>query len=519
MRRTFLAILTLLLSACVVNPGPVVTPATPMATLGVEVRDRSTGSAVAGAHVTVHTGEKASTDSNGYASFEIVTGERGVDVVADGFIPAAIEVNPFASNTHAVAWLLRYPPPEPPTPSAPTHPNPLVGRLRIDGGCFRDDTGCVLPLYAHAGDFFSAYVRDRAKIQAQLDLVAAAGYHGVRVWSTLGCGVSELCPPGTYWRGREVGPGVTPEYWGQVESFFRELLARKLRVVWSQGDVAHLGDRRAFMEQLVALEARVGAQVVDWIDCGNEAWQTGEPDPRKLSECVGYYKNAGGQALLTLTSPPGEEKAELDAFSIAPADAYDVHSDRGGRWFDKRRHIFSIPYEGKPSKPFGINSEPPGGGELVSASSNKQELDDEAVASLGVTAAYARQAWVWFSGEGVKIDKGLQGEPGFASTPRWYAHLPKDVATFGTLHHSGDSWKGTRVLASMGELRIDGRISADGRFVYTIDGPPGAYSVRVERGFDGSICDMVGCVDASRNAGDTLVVTFTRARLLVGRVR
>jgi hypothetical protein len=36
--------------------------------------------------------------------------------------------------------------------------------------------------YAHAGDL-SLFVRDEARALAELDAVARAGYHGVRVWS------------------------------------------------------------------------------------------------------------------------------------------------------------------------------------------------------------------------------------------------------------------------------------------------------------------------------------------------
>ena len=49
---------------------------------------------------------------------------------------------------------------------------------------------------------------------------------------------------------------------------------------------------------------------------------------------------------------------------------------------------------------------------------NKHELDDEAVALLGLASILGRQAHVWFSGEGVILDRGLAVDAGFLSTPR-----------------------------------------------------------------------------------------------------
>ena len=422
---------------------------------------------------------------------------------------------------------LASPPQDPPVHPASARPATLAGRLRIDGAAFRDDRGLVLPVYAHAGDLFSVFVRDRARALTELDVVARAGYHGIRVWSSLGCSPSAPCPEfddrgeRSFWRGREVGPQRTPDYYRHVERFFEVLKARGLRAVWSQGDVQVIGDRRDFMTRIAALDRQHA--VIDWIDCGNEAWQSGEPDPDRLATCVGYYEAAGGRALKTLTSPPGEGVAELDAYSIDPADAFDVHSWRGGHSWDKRRHIASLTRDDRPSprRGVGIGSEPPGGGALVSATDNKHELDDEAVALLALASLMARQAFVWFSGEGVRIDRGLATAPGFHSVPRAVALLPSDVMRFETRHHSGVSWRTIRVLEAQGDVRIDGAMAADGRFACTIDGPPGAYTLTVARSFEGTLCHpgTAACEAVSKMAGETLAVSFTRGRLLVGRAR
>lgn len=402
---------------------------------------------------------------------------------------------------------------------------PLAGRLRIEGTAFRDDRGPVLPLYAHAGDLFSLFVRDPSRAAEELDAVARAGYHGVRVWAVLGCHPTRACPEmddrreRPFWFGREVGPGLTPDYYTQVDRFFAALTARRLRAVWSLGDVGLITDRRDFMSRMAGLDAR--HQVIDWIDCGNEAWQTGEPDPARLAECVGYYAAAGGRALKTLTAAPSEELVDIDRYSIAPADAFNTHSWRNGHSWDKRRHIASLTRgdRANPRLPLGINSEPPGGGALVSAIANGDELDDEAVALLAVASLTARQAFVWFSGEGVQIHQGLAAAPGYGSVPRAVALLPADVMRFERRHHSGETSRDFRVLEAAGDVRIDGALDADGRFAYTIDGPPGSYSLRVARPFEARLCHPATgvCETVAREAGQVLDVSFVRGRILVGR--
>jgi hypothetical protein len=414
-----------------------------------------------------------------------------------------------------------------PRPAPPTGSGPIVGRLRIDSGTtFVDDTGPVLPTYAHAGDLFSIYVRNQERALAELDKITRAGYHGVRVWGVLGCGSRspQGCPPGEYWKGREVGPDLTPGYWDLLKQFSTEVTNRKLRLVFSQGDIGQLRDRRDYMTRVAQLDNE--NPFIDWIDCGNEAWQTGEPDPQRLATCVGYYASAGGQALKTLTDAPIylsdlSPAEEFNRYSIAPADAFDIHSYRGGHSWDKRRHIWGYTYcgEGCPTKKVGIGSEPPGSGKKVSAIDNIHELDDEAVALLALASHIGRQAFVWFSGEGVIIDEGLQVEAGFLSVPRAVALLPRDVYTYQTTHHSGESFANIRVLAPLGEVRIDGRMASDGRFVYTIDGPPGSYSLEVKRKFEGKLCHpgTGECEDISRERGQRLEIGFLRGRLFMGR--
>ena len=421
---------------------------------------------------------------------------------------------------HVIAF-----PPTPPTPPVPgSHPNPLVGRLRIVNGMLVDDTGAVLPLFAHAGDLFSLFTRDRPRAHQQLDVVAAEGYHGVRSWFNL---------RGPYWAGREIGPDITTDYWGEARAFLQALAVRQLRLIWSQGDqvLPTMTERENYAISIAYVLLRAASpqppHVVAFLDAGNEAWQT-DPwrlydDPQNMARFLRAYQDAGGTALLTTTSPPGETHQEMVDYAIPPSHLYDIHGFRGDHSWDKRRHIFSVAYEGHPPLPLGIQSEPAGGGFHVSASANKEEMDDEAVGCLAAMSLIARQAFVWFSGEGVKIQLGLETEPGFASCPRIARMLPRDVMRPGTLHHSGQTWHSIRVF-SLGsthpDVRCDGVLHPDGTFAYVLDGPTGVHRIYVERPCDVTIIHPgTGEAHAFSMVAGPWDVSWVRGRVLIGKVR
>lgn len=514
------------------------------ATLAVVVTDAASGHPLPGAHVVVHTGESGETNADGYLAFaDLVFGERGLTVSLDGYRDAHAFADPFTANLQLPVSLVTL---APPAPVPPQHPNPLIGRLRVDNGCYADDTGCVLPVFAHAGDLFSVYVRDQHRARDQLERIAAAGYHGIRVWAQLGCGNASPCPAVDdygrvpFWRGREVGPGLTVNFQRQWFDFLSLLNSLQLRAVVSQGDPAQMGhtlaERRVYATWLaqVCRDVDGTGSVCAFVDAGNEAWQNDadrfysdqNPDhAANMADFIRAFKQAGGTALASLTSPPGEDVAGpqgVNAYSIPPADVWDVHSFRDLQWWDKRRHVFSLPYEGKPQLRLGISSEPPGNGALVSASSGKDELDHEALADIAAMAAISRQAFVWFSGEGVKLDRGLEIEQGFAAVPRVLSKLPKDVMRFRQLHHSGDSWRSLRVFQLTGDpdVRVDGVMGDDGRFAYVMDGPSGTHRFIVDKGFDGIIIDA-GTGEThpfAGKVGQSLDVSWTRGRVVVGQV-
>jgi hypothetical protein len=179
--------------------------------------------------------------------------------------------------------------------------------------------------------------------------------------------------------------------------------------------------------------------------------------------------------LVGLSAFTGTEDVEvLNDYSRSPANLFVCHGYRGGRWYDKVRHIFSLVYEGKPQKRLGWQGEPAGPGALVSAIDNRQELDADALCAMAAMSLMTRQVWVYFRGPGVKSDEGerLQDMPGFRDVPRVRALIPADVMRYsGPLTHGGDTWRRERVFAAQGEVRADHVLHSDGRFVALIYGP------------------------------------------------
>lgn len=351
-----------------------------------------------------------------------------------------------------------------------------------------DDDGPVLPLVCHAGDLLSRWFRDPDGTKRELNVIASAGYDGVRTWTVL---------HGNYWRGREVGPMHQDNYWLGVEQFRDELRVRGLRWLLSQGDMLRAlpsnEERRVFMQRLAGL---FRSEDIIALDAGNEAWQNGETEPLRMIRAIETFMEVTPVPVWSQTSPPGETKDELDLYD---GSVFDVHGYRAGHYWDKLRHIFSIAYEGKPSSRLGIQSEPFGFGDLVSASENKHELTPRVMSLACAMSLMSRQMWVYFSGPGVMSDAGqrLEDMPGFLSADYIRSSLPSDLMTFQSLVHGGASQKGRRVFAVPGtdETRADHAIHDDGRFVCIMYGPNWRNVIQEK---EARIGQIIECGDAGR---------------------
>ena len=171
------------------------------------------------------------------------------------------------------------------------------GRLQIRDGAFVDGRGDpVLPLCAHFGEAFSAWIRDQAAVEAQLQEIGRAGYDCIRFWDNLG-EYSEA------WRGKEVSPfswttveGVrvtaTPDYYSKLEQFLRRLKEIGLAAHHSRGDLGRKTnavpiERVVAHSQLIAqIYDRVGWDVLALYEGNNEDFQNGNFGPAGLQRIV-----------------------------------------------------------------------------------------------------------------------------------------------------------------------------------------------------------------------------------------
>lgn len=431
------------------------------------------------------------------------------------------------------------PPVVPPGPGTP-----LVGPLRIAGGTFADDTGPVTPTLCHFGEAFSAYLRRKADVLTQLDVIAAAGYHGIRFWDVLGY-------YGAAWGGKEVTPisfinragqsvPATPHYYAQLGAFLADVKARGLAVHHSRGDLNSwpTSERLRHCQEVRAVQRQVGISVALNESC-NEAWQNGVGT---AGELVHMAAALTGETLQALSCPPGaeEEPGPLTEYSQPPADVMYVHGYRGGLSHDRIRHIFSLGYEKPTPHRLGWQGEPAGPGAGVTVG---QENHPEALALMAAMSFIARQAWVYMSGHGVFWIAPIKGDieelgeqkavfsasqdwdftkhqPGFLEVAKVKTWIPRDVMTYQRLCHGGVTWRGTRVCVGNadGTLRADHALHDDGRCVIALYGLPGTWDVGFEKAFTGHVVHPAtgAATPLQVPAGQSRAVTFERGRVLVG---
>jgi hypothetical protein len=378
-----------------------------------------------------------------------------------------------------------------PGPLPPTDLDRVDGQLQVEpGGGFVVNGRPVLPTLCHYGDALSKWMRDRSHVLRNLDVIAGAGYHGIRYWT---------CLDGDWWNGRHVGERFQQDYWDQHRAFLLELKARGLVAQISQGSLTRdaVPERPAFANRMADLLTDVGPEVCALFEGVNEARDTGEPDAGRLASFVRIFKARLPQVLCALSAFTGtEDIAILDDFSRDPADLFVVHPYRGGGNHDKTRHLMSLRYEGKPAKRVGWNGEGPGGGNRVSAIDNRDAMTGDTMCGLAAMSFMMRMAYVWFSGVGVISDDGgsqtFDQMPGFLEVPKVRALVPADVMRYsGPIFHGGESWRAQRTFAARGDVRADHVVHSDGRQVIGIYGP-GDLDVPQEKGFTAAVDHRFG---------------------------
>jgi hypothetical protein len=407
--------------------------------------------------------------------------------------------------------------------------NPIAGVLKAsyEHGT-SDDNGHRLVVLCHAGDLLARAVHDKATVESSLDQIAAAGYQGVRTWTVLS---------GNYWQQRtgEVHPG-TPGYWDLVRWFCEQLSRRQLRWLVSQGDLMSWTQdtraRRDFMRQL-AETIRDAGNPSCGVDAGNETWQNGESDPRKLKDALDAFTAVLPLPVRTLTSPWREEEAND---FLVDGVLRDIHSSRGP-WPTPGRRVFNIGYEQHPHV-YTVQSEGPGygvqeyrgdnrPGHHVSATDRPAEWNDndpEIGGTLAGLHAIGKALYVWFASPGVISDEPFTNYAAFTVVPKLYSMLPSDVQSWRTFHGGeGRAFSVDRVLAVPAndgwDVRCDHAASGDQR-VCIAYGPQGQYGLRVVNNFEGIVINpgTLSTEQVSWRAGQIVGLAWRRGRILVGRV-
>jgi hypothetical protein len=445
-----------------------------------------------------------------------------------------------------------------PEPPPGVNADPVQGRIWCESGVCGDDTGPRtfvilhmgdLPLRWHAAQAISdAGERDRyvGEILGDLDAAARQGYHILRSWSHIRpSGGSSVWAHG----GSPAYDGLDARHAHFVEweaSLADAVVERGMRLTLETGGIDGLNSDQEFavMRQFRAVVDRVGAWKFAWASPVNEPSSThgtsddnGDVDPTHLRALIRVVVDGTGMlwhlghASNIVWDTPGDRFAQkLFTPSDQPFGYY--HGDRDLHADDKVRRRFTWLYEapGKWNR-FWVDGEGVGapvcGGSLrcVSATSNGQEMNSPEALSLIVAMQTVRGIGSEMCGNCVQRYQSFENVVGFNQIPWTVRQMHRDVATFTTIHHSGDSWRTFRVLAppSSGDVRIDGVINSDGRFDYVIHGPrPGTYTMHVDKGFAGKLCDTAAqsCQDVSAPAGGSFTVSFGDVgRLFVGQTR
>lgn len=428
--------------------------------------------------------------------------ERSTKVDAAGYVEwcaAYHELRTEAGLDHETAtqeclnaiWAIEHPQPPPPT-------KPIKGQLRVkDNNCFVDDNGLVLPALCHFGESFSAFTRRPDDVKRQLDVIAAADYHGVRFWDCLGYYAGG-------WAGKEVAPisfkndkgqtiPATPGYYDKLQKFLEALKERSLVAHHSRGDLNSWG-KQSILNHCVTVgqvQRAVGLPTIALNEACNEAqqniqdWSTGF-----LDQMIAAINNPS--VLKALSDVCQNE--DTDTLVKYARDCVYIHGFRGqgdGDPVGVVRHIHSLRYDGavKVAGKTGWQGEPAGRGTSVA-----QVTRPDTLVLMALQAWCCRQAWVYTSKNGIFFNGPIEDEPGFREVPKARYWLPADVMTYTDAFHGGTSWIGKRVLKAddpQGLCRADHRLRGKDLTITVHSKPGRVWNLPVERAFVGHVVDPI----------------------------
>ena len=424
---------------------------------------------------------------------------------------------------------------------------PWSGRLQIGDRAFVDAEGHpILPLCAHFGEAFSAWVRRPADVESQLQVIKEAGYDCIRFWDNLG-EYSES------WKGKEVSPfswtngdgirvDATPAYYEKLQQFLARLNAIGLAAHHSRGDLGRkqpavpLSQVIEHSKRVAAIYDAVGWHVLALYEGNNEDFQNGNFGPAGLLRIVQPVQARGAIVASSCALACSEDKGDVLRYSRGFTVRY-YHGHRGGDAVDRLRRKFTSGYERAAGAPYlGWEGEPIGPKHDTGPGVSVNHTNDaEEIALLhAMTWIGGRSAATYMSQYGVYWDGPIEGQAGFRLTPRVRAALrdfAPDVMRW-SLHHGA---RREAVLRSpdgyaeeanntTGPARLDQAVSTDRRRVVALMyGGRGTTRLRNDMGCPASIT-VVGARDDEElqkdnfklAPGESLELEYRVGRLLLG---
>jgi len=367
---------------------------------------------------------------------------------------------------------------------------PWIGRLDIGDRVFVDGAGQpVLPLCAHFGEAFSAWIRRPADVEHQLRIIKEAGYDCIRFWDNLG--EYEI------WRGKEVTPfnwttaqgvrvAATPDYYDKLRQFLERLKAAGLAAHHSRGDLGRakpavpLAQVVEHSRRVAAAYDAVGWHVLALYEGNNEDFQNGSFGAPGLLRIVEPLKARGAVVASSCADACSEEHADVLRFSRGFSVRY-YHGGRGGNAVDRLAQKFATGYDRPAGAPYlGWEGEPigpkhdPGPGVTINHTNDVEEI----ALLHAMTWVGGKSAATYMSQYGVYFNGPIEGQAGFHATPRIRAALrdfAPDVMRW-SLYHGGrpeavlrspDGYAGDPGVAH-GPARVDQAVSADRRRVVAL---------------------------------------------------
>lgn len=413
----------------------------------------------------------------------------------------------------------------------------IQGRLRLDDAGYCDDVKRINPVGVHLGDIFSKFTYDEAHAEKYVIWARNAHYPYIHFWMNLGTLPNrDGSMPNSFWAGRECGPGFTPDFWGKLGRFGDLLDKYGMKGGYNLGDwKLWEGDHKSFFRELGRHTRSRANKTAAYVFGGNEAWQTGASSKEEILDALDEFKTEDHETIVTTTSPPTEDTAEIAAW--CGGDFYAIHGWRDGEDHDRLRHIFSVNWDGHPPAKFGKQDEPTGNGDEVSVKAQHcyhgRDVDANHLCALAVQSLVSNQGFNFMSSEGVKSDGDITKRAGFYEVGKVSRIVPIDIMAWPKSFHFGSSQSAHRVFSPgrSDTLRFDHRISHDGRIFGVFYGDQGETFARCERACFLSFVNWDGSVGSEKqyDLGTEIHFNFVRstnglpngytAQAVIGRLR